>query len=466
MRVLKFGGSSIATPKRASAVLEIIRDHAEKEQVGVVVSAFGGVTDQLIRMIELANEGDDHYYLEFNSFVERHEEMVANLSPGQKDELVGSLRKYTSRLGEILRGVYLVRHVAPKTYHQILSYGERLSGRIMTAGLEHLGTAAEFIDARHFIRTDDNYGAGIVDFEHSNNEIQKYFKTHKATQIITGFIASNERGETTTLGRSGSDYTAAIFGAALGADEIEIWTDVDGILTANPREVPDAYPIAEMTYEDAMEMSHFGAKVVFPPTIQPAMQSGIPLRIKNTFKPDFAGTLISEKAPDKIHRITGISSMDTISLIRIQGSGMIGKTGLTGRIFMAMAKADVGVMLISLASSEHSICFAVEPESAETAKQALEKEFELELKVQGIAKILIEDNLSIIAVVGENMRHTPGIAGKVFSAMGDMGVNVVAIAQGSSERNISIVVAREDVIKVKLELHQRFFNQHESQSDA
>ena len=459
MKVLKFGGSSIATPERLKAVLKLIKSAEKESQLAIVVSAFGGITDQLIRMIEKADNGEDGYYLEFDSFVEKHAEMINTLTSGSRQEILRqSIKKYTSRLSEILRGVYLVRHVAPKTYHQILSYGERLSARIITASLQELGGEAEFVDARHYIRTDDHYESGIVDFEVSNQNITKYFSAHACTQIITGFIASNSKGETTTLGRSGSDYTAAIFGAALDASEIEIWTDVDGILSANPREVPDAHSIPVMTYEDAMEMSHFGAKVIFPPTIQPAMQSGIPIRIKNTFNPDFPGTLIGKEGQDKESRLTGISSMDSISLIRIQGSGMIGKTGLTGRIFMAMANADVGVMLISLASSEHSICFAVAPEDAEKAKLALDKEFHLELQVHGIAKILIEEDLCIVAVVGENMRHTPGISGKVFGALGDLGVNVVAIAQGSSERNISIVISRKDEVRVKRELHDRFFS--------
>ncbi|NQT61916.1 MAG: aspartate kinase [Candidatus Marinimicrobia bacterium] len=459
MKILKFGGTSIATPERLTAVLNLINEAENDGQIAVVVSAFGGVTDQLIRMIEQAGGGEDGYSLEFSAFVNRHELMIQSLTTGPRQEILRqSIKRYTSRLSEILRGVYLVRHVAPKTYNQILSYGERLSARIITACLQERGGEAEFIDARHFVRTDDNYAAGVVDFELTTSNIQEYFQQHKCTQIITGFIAANTQHETTTLGRSGSDYTAAIFGRAVAATEIEIWTDVDGILTANPREVQEAHSIPLMTYEDAMEMSHFGAKVIFPPTIQPAMQAGIPIRIKNTFNPDFPGTLIGKEGQDMKSRITGITSMDSISLIRIQGSGMIGKTGLTGRIFMAMANSDVGVMLISLASSEHSICFAVDPHSAETAKAALEKEFQLEIQVHGIAKILIEENLCIVAVVGENMRHTPGISGKVFNALGDLGVNVVAIAQGSSERNISIVISRDDEVRVKRELHKRFFN--------
>lgn len=459
MRVMKFGGSSIATAERLSVVMGLIEKSSLQTETLAVVSAFGGITDQLIQMIQKAGDGDDTYYLEYGKFVEWHEEMVTTMTSGKhQHDLLEVISKYTSRLGEILRGVYLVRYVAPKTYHQILSYGERLSARIITESLVERGIDAGFVDARHLLRTDDNYGAGVVDFQVSNTQIQSFFKDNVGTHIITGFIASNEKEETTTLGRSGSDYTAAIFGAALDADEIEIWTDVDGILTANPREVPEARSIPVMTYEDAMEMSHFGAKVIFPPTIQPAMHADIPIRIKNTFNPNFEGTLINRDGQDARQRITGISSMDNISLIRMQGSGMIGKTGFTGRIFQSMASSNVGVMLISLASSEHSICFAVEPGSAETAKKALEKEFQVELQVQNIAKILIEENLCIVAVVGENMRHTPGIAGKVFNVLGELGANVVAIAQGSSERNISIVIAKEDEVRVKQKLHQTFFD--------
>jgi len=458
MKILKFGGSSIATPERVHAVLDLVIAEGAVNPPAVVVSAFGGVTNQLIQMIDLAGAADDQYTLMFDAFVEKHEDMIAALTHDKRQaDLREKIQKYTSRLSEILRGVYLVRHVAPKTNSQILSYGERLSARIISEGLRERSVEACFVDARLSIVTDDNYAAGVVDFNLTSQNIQKQFGSIKGTAIITGFVAANTQGETTLLGRSGSDYTAAIFGATLKVDEIEIWTDVDGIMTANPSQVPAAQSIPAMTYKDAMEMSHFGAKVIFPPTIRPAMELGIPIWIKNSFKPTFPGTLINQDAQDESYRITGISSLDAISLIRIQGSGMIGKTGLTGRIFQAMANSNVGVMLISLASSEQSLCFAVEPTAAPIAKSALEDEFKFELQAKHIASIMIEDELCIVAVVGENMRHTPGIAGKVFNALGEMEVNVVAIAQGSSERNISIVVAKEDEVKVMQKLHTTFF---------
>lgn len=454
-KVLKFGGTSIGSVDRVLTVLHILKHSSTVDLV--VMSAFGGITNQLIQMMDAAREGDKSYVEGFEAVKARHLDIIAQVTHGEAQaNLLDAINPLLNRLGEILRGVYLVRHAAPKTTNQILSYGERLSAQIMTAALNESGVAAIYLDTRNIVKTKEGYGGAVVDFKATNHNIVETFPVD-GLAVVTGFIASNHEGETTTLGRSGSDYTAAIFGAALDTDEIEIWTDVDGILTANPHEVPDARSIPAMSYEDAMEMSHFGAKVIFPPTIQPAMQKDIPIRIRNTFNPDFPGTLIHSNRQDPTHRITGISSMDAISLIRIQGSGMIGKTGLTGRIFQVMARANVGVMLISLASSEHSICFAVDPDAATVAQAALQKEFALELQAHSIAKILIEDDLCIVAVVGDNMRHTPGIAGKVFNVLGELEVNVVAIAQGSSERNISIVIGKEDEVRVKQALHTTFF---------
>ena len=460
MKVLKFGGTSIKTPERIENVLKIIRDARAEGEITVVVSAFGGITDLLASAAHKAEKGDLSYRKDLEKYTQIHVDMVKTLIKGESyPEAMKFTHKYVSRLSDILYGVSLVKDLAPKSYNQILSYGERLSAQIISTYLSVNGLEAEYLDARDVIRTDSTYGSAVVNFKKTNAQIKEYYKERDKLQIITGFIASNAKGETTVLGRSGSDYTAAIIGAALEASEIEIWTDVDGILTANPKQVSKAHPILHMTYEDAMEMSHFGAKVLFPPTIQPAMQLGIPIRIKNTFNPEFPGSLIDGFGSKDKHHITGISSMDEISLIRIQGSGMVGKTGLTARIFQAIARANVGVMLISLASSEHSICFAVEPDNAETAKNALEDEFEWEIKHKNIAQILIEDQLCIVAVVGDNMRHIPGIAGKVFSTLGENAVNVVAIAQGSSERNISIVVAKKDVSQVMRVLHAAFFDE-------
>ena len=458
MKVLKFGGSSIKTPELVKNVTDIIKAAKAKDDISVVVSAFGGITDLLTAAAHKAEKGDLSYKQDLTEYTSIHLDMVNTLISGDAHrDAMKVVDKYVSRLSDILYGVSLVKDLAPKSFNQILSYGERLSARIISAYLNSNGVDAEYLDARKVIRTDSAYGSAEVDFKVTNSKIRKRYKNRDKVQVVTGFIATNIEGETTLVGRSGSDFTAAIIGAALKVAEIEIWTDVDGIMTANPKQVEKAHPILEMTYEEAMEMSHFGAKVLFPPTIQPAMQLDIPIRIKNTFNPEFPGTAIDRIGGKTDKYITGISSLDSISLIRIQGSGMVGKTGLTGRIFTTIANANVGVMLISLASSEHSICFAVEPDNAQIAKKALELEFKTELSQKHIAKIMVEDKLCIVAVVGDHMRRIPGIAGQVFSVLGDIQVNVVAIAQGSSERNISIVVAKNDVTQVMQVLHDTFF---------
>ncbi|MGE5680268.1 MAG: bifunctional aspartate kinase/homoserine dehydrogenase I, partial [Bacillota bacterium] len=311
--------------------------------------------------------------------------------------------------------------------------------------------------SRTVIKTDDTYGYGKVNFELTNENIIRYFNEHKKPQIITGFIASTAKNETITIGRGGSDYTAAIFGAALEAEEIEIWTDVDGVMTADPRKVKRAFALKSMTYEEAMEMSHFGAKVIHPPTMQPALNKKIPIRIKNTFNPEFAGTVIGKKNGSHNFSIKGISSIDNIALIRVQGSGMVGVPGVANRIFGALANRNISVFLITMASSEHSLCLALLPKFAAKAKEIIEKELKFEIRDKLVSEIVIETDLSIIAVVGENMRNTPGIAGKVFQALGKNGVNVVAIAQGSSELNISAVIAKEDESKALNALHDIFF---------
>jgi aspartokinase/homoserine dehydrogenase 1 len=305
--------------------------------------------------------------------------------------------------------------------------------------------------------TDNNFGNGRVDFKATWKNIRKALKNPDQIYIITGFIAKTSKNETTTLGRGGSDFSASLFGAALGSSEIEIWTDVDGVLTADPKKVPGAYSISQMTYEEAMELSHFGAKVIHPPTMQPALEKNIPIRIKNTLNPQFKGTLISKKQKKSNHLIRGLSSIDAVALLQIQGSGMIGSTGIAERILNALAKANINIILISQASSEHSICLGILPHLAKKAKSALEKELRYELHYGLVNEILIESNMAVIAVVGENMRKTKGIAGKIFQTLGRNGVNIAAIAQGSSELNISIVILRQDVNKALNSIHHAFF---------
>jgi len=459
MKVLKFGGTSIRDADRIQHVVKILKDRIRDDEIAVVVSAFGGITDLLLKTAEQAVLSNKAYEKQFQEIKDRHLEVIHTLFSGKAlDDTLKITEKYTSRLWDILHGVYLVRDLAPKSYNQILSYGERLSARIISAYLTSQGIQAEYIDARKVVKTDSNYNAAAVNFRKTNSRIKNRYAKKTGMWVMTGFIATNDLGETTVLGRSGSDYSAAILGAVVDATEVEIWTDVNGVMTANPRMVQNATTIPSMSYADALEMSHFGAKVIYPPTVQPLMKKDIPIRIKNTFEPDFEGTLIGNLPPDPDHKITGISSIEEISLIRMSGSGMIGRTGFNGRIFQSVARRDVGVMLISLASSEQSICFAVSPESAGDAKSALEEEFAWEIRNEYVSRILIEDNLAIVAVVGENMRHTPGISGKVFSALGEQGINVIAIAQGSSERNISIVISADDEVQAIQTLHKTFFD--------
>ena len=461
MKVLKFGGSSISSPERILNVLDIIRLSLSGEESVVVVSAFGGVTDQLIEMSTLASRAEKRYEDILSGLETRHINCVKTLIVDSEHERVLSrVNDLIHELKDLLRGMSLVRESPPQTRDLILSFGERLSALIISESLKSQGIDAEFLDTREIIKTDRTFGSARVDMETTIANIQHCFNGRTSTQIVTGFIGSTEEGKTTTLGRSGSDYTAAIVGMALGAEVIEIWTDVDGVMTADPRKVPEAFPIQSMTYEEAMEMSHFGAKVIFPPTMQPAMSHQIPLTIRNTFHPELSGTVIKERAGKKENVITGITSIPEVALLRVQGSGMIGVVGISGRLFKVLSEKNISVILITQASSEHSICFAIRPEIANIVKEAIESEFSLEIQTQIIDKVKIEHDLSILAVVGENMRHTPGIAGKVFDALGDSGINVVAIAQGSSERNISIVIDRRNEENALRVLHQAFFDSH------
>ena len=315
------------------------------------------------------------------------------------------------------------------------------------------------MDTRQVIKTDENFGSARVEKKETYQNIINYFENHNEVQIVTGFIGSTSKDETTTLGRGGSDLTASLLAAALKAQELEIWTDVNGVMSADPGKVNNAFSVSEMTYEEAMEMSHFGAKVIFPPTIQPAFDEKIPIRIKNTFSPEFEGTIIREKLVDKNSwLIKGITSIAQISLLRIQGSGMIGMLGMAARLFTVLAREKINIILITQASSEHSICFAVDSSVAANAQKAIENEFDLEIKTNLVDKINIENDLIIVAIVGENMRNTPGISSKLFQALGENKVNVVAIAQGSSELNISVVINQKDENKALNAIHKTFFN--------
>jgi len=458
MNVLKFGGSSVADPSRIKAVIDILNANTHKEKIAVVFSAFGGVTDTLIGLSAWALEGKAEYKEQLQNLEHRHLEAVRELISIQRQSGVIASVKYTmNELEDVLHGVYLVKERTPRTLDYIMSFGERLSAYIITEAMKERGLDAEFLDARKVIRTDNHFGHARIDFNMTNQLIQSHFSKHQALQVITGFIGSSETGETTTIGRSGSDYTAAIFAGALKATSLEIWTDVDGMMTADPRKVKKAFTVKEMTYQEAMEISHFGAKVIFPATMQPAMINHIPIWIKNTFNPTFEGTVIKETSSNKNLIIKGISSMDKISLLNVQGTGLMGVVGVSMRLFGALANQKINVILISQASSEHSICLAIETSRVKQAVSAIEKEFQYEIKGKEMDEVLVESDLAIVAIVGENMKHNPGTSGRMFNAMGKNGINIRAIAQGSSELNISAVVHEQDIAKALNVLHEAFF---------
>lgn len=456
MKVLKFGGSSVASPARIRSVIEIIKPYLSGE-VAVVFSAFGGVTDELLEISKLALDGNAQYSQRADQLEKRHLEAVRELISIQKQSaILAQVKIKMNELEDVLHGVYLVKERTPRTLDYIMSFGERLSAFIIAEAIKDQGIAAEYLDARTLILTDNQFGHAKVDFAVTNKRISEHFGQRRPLQVITGFIGTADTGETTTLGRSGSDYTAAIFAAALQASDLEIWTDVDGMMTADPRLVKKAFTVPEMSYEEAMELSHFGAKVIFPATMQPAMINKIPIWIKNTFNPTFRGTVIHAQSTNG-KLIKGTSSLNGVSLLNIQGSGLLGVVGVSMRLFATLAREQVNVILISQASSEHSICIAVESVSARRAKLAIEREFIHEIRSEEVDEVQVESELSIVAVVGDGMKHSPGTSGRMFGALGRNGINVMAIAQGSSERNISAVVRQADIAKALNALHEAFF---------
>ena len=453
MKILKFGGSSVKTTERIERVVQLI---SSEHPCGVVISAFGGITDQLIQLIACAERGAD-YNNDLQLFFDRHRQTIHDLYL-EKEILFSTVQKIEDELGVTLSTITNQKKCTPQLKDAALSVGERLSANIITEACIEKGINAAYLDARKVILTDDHFGSAFVHYQKSYNNIRNEWKDESKTRIITGFIGATESGETTTFGRSGSDYTASIFGAALDVKEIEIWTDVNGILSADPNVVFDAKTISHITYEEAMELAHAGAKVIFPPTMIPALYKSIPIRIKNTFEPDNPGTAITQDRARDDHFAVGISSLYNVSLIRFQGAGMVGRFGVIGRVFDALAKKKINIILVSQVFSEHSICFAIQPAEVDLAESLLKEEFLFELENHFIDTINIENDLSLIAVVGEGMRHTPGISGKLFSVLGEKNVNVIAIAQGSSERNISFIIKNDEVKSAIRSLHQYIFS--------
>jgi len=453
MKVLKFGGTSIGSPERIRGVKKIIE--SQSCPCLIVVSAFQGITDDLKLLSELASNRDDEYEILLEKVILKHIEFTKQLIiKAKQDSVIEDIKNISDDLRETLSGIYLLRELSKHSLDQTLGTGEILSSLILSNVIDN----CQLIDARNFIRTDSNFGFANVDFVRTDNLISKGLSGMKKRIIVPGFIASNERGETTTLGRGGSDYTASIFAAALNAEVLEIWTDVDGFMTADPKKVERAYAIESLTYSEAIELSHFGAKVIYTPTLRPVYKKNIPIIVLNTFNPESKGTIISNKSNNNHPSpIKGISSIDHIDLITLQGTGMVGVSGTSMRLFGALARKSINIILITQASSEYSITFAVSPSDSVIASDAINDEFKIEIINNKELKILVEKNLSIIAIVGEKMKNTPGISATLFKSLGRNGINVIATAQGSSELNISVVIKNESLKKALNVIHDGFF---------
>jgi bifunctional aspartokinase / homoserine dehydrogenase 1 len=465
MRVLKFGGTSVAHAQNIKRVIDIVLNKSKSERIIVAVSAFSGVTDLLLQAAALAAEKNDDYRSVTLDIEKKHVEAIKDLvDQNQQAALLHHTKKNIAQLETLLEGCYLLGELTPRTSDMIVSFGELLSSYIIAESLKQYAPDTQFKDSRELITTSAQFGKAEVKFELTNSRIKNYFEASTAKiTLIPGFIASTELGQTTTLGRGGSDYTASIVAAALDVKELEIWTDVSGMYTANPKLVKQAKAIQKISYEEAMELSHFGAKVLYPPTIQPVLNKNIPIWIKNTFEPDSFGTYISKESDTNGNPIKGISHIDKIALLTLEGSGMVGVAGVSKRLFEVLSQQQINVIFITQASSEHSICIGILNADAALAKTAIDFIFELEITQQKIQPCLVEKDLCIVALVGEQMKNHQGISGKMFSTLGKNNVNIRAIAQGASERNISVVIQENDVKKALNALHERFFEEQTKQ---
>ncbi|OOG17221.1 bifunctional aspartate kinase/homoserine dehydrogenase I [Sphingobacterium sp. CZ-UAM] len=459
MKVLKFGGTSVGTVESLKAVLSIVKkSYDAKEKPLVVLSAMSGVTNLLTQLAEDAAEGRS-FTDGLKSLEDKHFAVVKELlAVKYQNPVFTKLKLFFNEIEDLLQGIFALRELSNQSKDLILSYGERCSNYMVSKVMEQYIPEALFIDASHYVKTDSSFGNAHLNEVLTEQLVKSMYITHSDKLLfVTGFIGSNENGRITTLGRGGSDYTAAIFGSILDATAIEIWTDVNGMLTADPRIVKKAFSLPVLSYTEAMELSYFGAKVIYPPTMIPAFLKKIPIVIRNTFEPDFSGTVIQFESGKTALPIKGISSISDISVINLSGSGMIGKSGFSGRLFTLLAREQINVVLITQSSSEHSITFAVNPLDAKRAIQLIGMEFELEIQANKLVIPAIEDNLSVLAIVGENMKRTPGMSGRLFAALGRNGINVRAIAQGSSEYNISVIIGKEDLAKALNAVHDAFF---------
>ncbi|MBA79665.1 MULTISPECIES: bifunctional aspartate kinase/homoserine dehydrogenase I [unclassified Leeuwenhoekiella] len=462
MRVLKFGGTSVGSVANINQVINIVSNEAKQDRITVVVSALGGITDLLMQCGIQASTKEDYAPI-FNEIEAKHLEFVKALVPDDSDA-INEIQGLLDDLNSLLNGIYLINELSPKTVDKLLAYGEILSSSIIARAMYAKGLDAARKDSRDLITTNDKHTKAGVNYKVTNSQLEYYFaKAKQQITVLPGFIASSANGETTTLGRGGSDFTAAIVAAALDVDQVEIYTDVSGMYTANPKLVKQAKPIESISYHEAMELSHFGAKVLYPPTIVPVMSKNIPIRIKNTMAPEDAGTLIHNQEGVSENPIKGLSNISNIALLTLEGGGMVGIPGISKRLFETLSNQGINIILITQASSEHSICLGVMEEDAGKAKNAIDEEFEYEISLNKIDPLNLEIGLSIIALVGDQMKSHQGISGKMFSTLGKNNVNIRAIAQGASEKNISAVIAQKDVKKALNSLHERFFEAQRKQ---
>ncbi len=463
MKVLKFGGTSVANAKNILLVEDIIKKESLKNRVIIVVSALHGVTDQLIKAAESASQSDENYLQIIKNLEEKHLDLVKELIPIlDQSSWLSFVKRNFNDIEELCNGIFVLGEFTDRIKDKITSYGEFLSSNIISAGLKLKGLDAIWMNSAEHVITNSNFTYAKVNFEVTEKNLIKFLnENHNQIIICPGFIAKDEKGNSTTLGRGGSDYTASIIASAINADELQIWTDVSGMMTSDPRLVSNAKPIPEISYAEAMELSHFGAKVLYPPTIQPVMAKNINLRIKNTFDPEAFGTLIShqlEKYNYENQQVAvGISNMNNIALLTLEGSGMIGIPGFSAKLFQCLSLEKVNVILITQSSSEHSITVAIHEKDIFNAKNAIDFAFEDDLKLKRVEPAKIETSLAIVALVGENMKSRSGVSAKMFGCLGNNGINIRAIAQGSSEKNISIVVSEKDIKKAVNVLHEEFF---------
>ena len=458
MKVLKFGGTSVGSSKNINKVINILENYGKTDTIACVVSAVGGITDKLLLAGKQAQNKDNAFLETFDGIKERHAVIIKELNPENNASIISFVDDKLNSLKSLLEGIFLINELSPKTSDKLVSYGELLSSFIIAETMKNRSLFADVKNSQELVVTNSNFTKAEVDYKITNQNIKAYFKSaEQSITILPGFISKSKLGEITTLGRGGSDFTAAIIAAALKVKQLEIWTDVSGMYTTNPKLVKQAYPINKISYQEAMELSHFGAKVLYPPTVQPVLSLEIPIHIKNTMDPDAEGTVISNQVTASKLPVKGISNISNIALLTLEGSGMVGIPGFSKRLFETLSQEKINVIMITQASSEHSICLGIDEKDAHIAKTAIDIVFENEIALGKIEPISIETGLSIIALVGDNMKNHQGISGKMFSSLGRNNINIRAIAQGASEKNITAVINEKDVKKALNTLHEQFF---------